>query len=259
MRIHSKHKDYYDSALGYGIDPNCHYVRKEDEFKAPSGPSRLGERSEYNDIEKMEFLETFLKTKPTQTRYRDDSSRIETALTHGFLFCGKMYVCIEFTTGAGKTLWAYSADDVLSIIKIYGSKLELANWNGKKIDKWSSSSREFGGPYFRYGIYNKEHMKKFFEIYQAVERKEFMDYHHDIGIPVMMFTNQVLVYNPVLADYKFYKIVDAFQAFQELSMFISGVLGGNSPKMVEISDKIRIAKHGFNEMSFRKEKELKKS
>jgi len=54
---------------------------------------------------------------------------------------------------------------------------------------------------------------------------------------------------------EFFKIVDPFTAFQELSMFIGGIMGGKSPIMIEVADKDRIAKHGFDKFSFRKEKQ----
>lgn len=54
-----------------------------------------------------------------------------------------------------------------------------------------------------------------------------------------------------MKDYEFYKILDLFVAFQELSMFISGIMGGKSPKMIEIADKDRRDMKGFNDKSFR--------
>jgi hypothetical protein len=84
-----------------------------------------------------------------------------------------------------------------------------------------------------------------------------MDYHHDIGVPFVKISNKNIVYNPRLMDYHFYREVDAVSAFQEISMFISGVLGGQSPKLVQLSDKDLIAKRGFDKWSFRKMGEVK--
>ena len=55
-----------------------------------------------------------------------------------------------------------------------------------------------------------------------------------------------------LSDIEFQKIVDPFTSFQELSMFISGVMGGKSPPIIQLKDEDLIGKHGFDKWSFRK-------
>ena len=64
--------------------------------------------------------------------------------------------------------------------------------------------------------------------------------------------------NPLLKDYEFYKMFDTFQAFQEVSMFMGGVLGAGEKEITVVADKYKIAQHGFNKFSFRKDKEVKK-
>ena len=64
--------------------------------------------------------------------------------------------------------------------------------------------------------------------------------------------------NPILKDYEFYKVVDAFTAFTELQMFIGGVLGVGEKEIVEIEDKYKIPQHGFDKWSFRREPSKKK-
>ena len=55
-----------------------------------------------------------------------------------------------------------------------------------------------------------------------------------------------------LKDYEFYQRVDAWSAMQEISMWVSGVLPSSARPMVQIADKDKIAKHGFDKWSFRK-------
>ena len=64
--------------------------------------------------------------------------------------------------------------------------------------------------------------------------------------------------NPVLKDLKFYKVFDAFTAFQEIQMFISGVLGIGEKEIIEVADEYKIPQHGFDKWSFRKEPGQKK-
>ena len=60
--------------------------------------------------------------------------------------------------------------------------------------------------------------------------------------------------NPLLKDYQFYKVYDAVQTFQEIQMFISGVLGNKEKEIIEVADKYKITQHGFDKKwSFRKE------
>jgi hypothetical protein len=78
----------------------------------------------------------------------------------------------------------------------------------------------------------------------------------------------VLTYNPQvngdskwringddLKDFHFYKVVDPFTLFQEISMWVGGILPGSANPMVQITDDtIKVAKHGFDpKWSFRKQ------
>lgn len=63
----------------------------------------------------------------------------------------------------------------------------------------------------------------------------------------------------VLKSVEFQKVMDPWTAMQELSMHIGG-LAHPEPRMVEIIDpKIKLAKHGFDQFSFRKSPSKKKS
>jgi hypothetical protein len=67
------------------------------------------------------------------------------------------------------------------------------------------------------------------------------------------------IINPLLKDYEFYKVFDTFQAFQEVQMFLSGVLGRGEKEIVEVQDKYKITQHGFDyKWSFRKKPEINK-
>lgn len=62
---------------------------------------------------------------------------------------------------------------------------------------------------------------------------------------------EIALINPKLSNFKFGKAVPSTQAYQELSMFLGNIAApDNTP--ITISDKDRIAQHGFDKMSFRK-------
>ena len=255
LRIHSKFSDYYDSALGYGIDEACHYVRKTEKFE----PKSAGVAHPLDPLMEKEFYTNLIYRAPRLEGWSNNDRDFSAYI---FMFCGKIYVGLKVKTKIkdinSEYVWAWSYDDVAKIIEEHGTKREKRLWNSKKHDK------EDRWRYFRYKFTNKRHMEELFS-FNGIERNDAIDFHHDTGIPVMLIITEDkgkgarLIYNPVLADHEFYKVLDAYQAFQEISMFISGVLGGNSPKMVEISNKDKIHKHGFDKFSFRKEKENGKS
>lgn len=61
-----------------------------------------------------------------------------------------------------------------------------------------------------------------------------------------------LVLNPRLADYDFFKVLDPYQCFQELSMWVGGVLPGRDAMTAKVSDADRFVEHGFDaKTSFR--------
>jgi hypothetical protein len=60
------------------------------------------------------------------------------------------------------------------------------------------------------------------------------------------------IINPLLKEYEFFKVFDTFQAFQEIQMFLGGVLGRGEKEIVQVADKYKIAQHGFDKWSFRK-------
>lgn len=53
-----------------------------------------------------------------------------------------------------------------------------------------------------------------------------------------------LIINPKLQDWGFQSVKDPVTAFQDIFMYISGVLGVDAPKMIEISDKEKAKKKG---------------
>lgn len=64
-----------------------------------------------------------------------------------------------------------------------------------------------------------------------------------------------LYINTHLDKIDFVKIFDPYSAFQEIEMYVSVVLGIDSQKTIEVSDKSKIESHGFDyKYSFRKDK-----
>ena len=59
-----------------------------------------------------------------------------------------------------------------------------------------------------------------------------------------------------LKDYGFPKAIDPYTLFQEISMFVGGVIPRNPNPMVEITDDtVKLAKHGFDKWTFRRHRD----
>jgi hypothetical protein len=111
------------------------------------------------------------------------------------------------------------------------------------------------------GIYRKEEIiKALFDFMRTPY--EFDELFVELGAPCFYIHpskfghNLNVTINPVLKDLKFYQVFDAFSTFQEISRYLGNVLT-NREKMIPISDKHRIAQHGFDKHSFRHPTRLK--
>lgn len=246
MRILSKFHDYYDSCLAYGADPKTIYLRNEKEY------------------ESNKDWPVQIHTTPLRIRLRGIVGRFLgrwSEYDHGtVLFCGKSYpyVCFykktEFINPLTKQLnrttepvYCYTLEQVAEFFSKHGSKEEKLQYFKSVVRKENSFKRAF---------------EVFFQQNQQLTEKTITDILFKFESPCIHLairadnhSGDKLVANPELKKLQFYRIVDAYTAFQELSMFISGIMGGSVPPMIEISDKIRAEKHGFDKWSFRKQKE----
>jgi hypothetical protein len=231
MKLISKFHDYYDTALGHGVDPNVVYVRKTVELLKETYPEDLADNEKWDKITEIikrfngqQDLTTFERWFTSWSYHRDDMS-----FTRGYVgFCGKIYpFLLRFKKDSSKVKLYWSFD-----------KLKLNHPRNKDLPKY------------------REHFNR------TLEDDTIF---HELDVPVWAkyndpFDNGSLktILNPCLKDIHFAAVKDPYSAFQELSMYISGVLGGKSPKMVEISDKEMAAKKGHDgKYSFRKPPEKK--
>ena len=233
MRIISKFHDYYDGCMAYGVDPKCIYLRelKETDNKK-EWPPGLG-------------LRASLKAHKSTGFYDYLSTHYETGCVW---FCGQSFPFIIFIRVinylTSERIYCYNMEQLEEALLEYGSKQE-------KIFYLNPPKKRFA---------TKEKFKAFFAENKYSE-KEVTELLCKLGMPCLAWTETAswiksgdrLFLNPILKIFQFYRIKDPFQAFQDLSMFISGIMGGQAPPMIPISDKIRLEKHGFDsKWSFRK-------
>jgi len=226
--------DYYDSCLGYGIDKTIIYQRTIKEYEYGS---KL-----FKETEKLlNVLPTYYSTDYYSTDYYIHkiykNNKKEYYFESGAIgFCGIIYpfvkVFVEIKNAyqtKSKVIYFYNQDSLTKFLEKI--KFKIKNKFGKQ-------------------LFSKEFFKKLFK------QSNNLDIFFKIGNPTWSIvpihdrakhiqTNYKLVINPKLEDYQFYKVFDSFTAFQEISMFIGGVLGQVHPMTSTISDEDMKYKKGF--------------
>lgn len=234
MRIVSKFQDYYDSAQGMGIDKSLVYVRQTDCSK-DSKPFKI-------DI-----------TIPRFGRW-DDTLQSE-ALIIGF--CGKIFPCLKLIIKVEKKSksgvpiteeverYVYSYDELKQTLLKHNLKKELDDIE-KKDYFWRRSDKKTIIKFFN----EKKNNKKFENIFLENKVPIFV-----IGEGLLIDDNSYswdyyskalnIILNAELKTFQFYRQVDAFTAFQEIAMYIGGVIPKDTPEMATISDENMLKKKGF--------------
>lgn len=221
MRIYGGH-DYYDCVLGYGADPSVVLVRKNEKLPPQEVPI-------------PQPLRLHLHNAP-QSSYLDSITRLRHIIV---VFCSKIY---------------------------YGAEIEGQYfWSADKLHAWVAEHRGFSvsvsGPW-RGGTWRTEKHPYTLEEYFAVSEasddlREYLitnRYAIILKLETLGYGEPEVFMNPhSLKRLDFAKALDPYTAYQELSMWVGGVLAGESPKIVKIvSDRVLLEGHGFdNVFSFR--------
>lgn len=242
-------KDYYDSGLQYGRDDDLLFVRNsresmtDAEIKDPGFCTydlKKGER-DFSSLDQnvRATIERNLGVEagPNGRWGKDFLSTVRV------LFCGKLYRGVTFTPLTGKkrvyfwdkeTLQRFLEPEGLQFRPYTRARSWFERWRDEQLD-------EFFQPldHTDWAIKNR--------VTIAVKED-----HDRISTPWSIDTDQ-------LKDFQFQRKFDSFTAFQMLSEWTMNLPRNPNP-MVEITDdKVKIAKHGFDKMSFRKEKQPKRA
>jgi hypothetical protein len=237
MLISSKFHDYYDTISVFGIDKTCVYQRNRKELggKFEFADGRRNYSNHWPYEEEFELIRKGIPTKWVVSKYVIG-------------YCGKLYPMIlveKFAPHRTQIFGLYSADEVRDFFAKEDIQLATSRYTYYSIREFSFKS--------------EPSMKQFFEgrPFKALE-KEF----YDNKCPVFVYgrfgderrsRRELLVLNPKLKDFRFMRVKDPQTAFQDIFMFISGVLGVSEPVMVELSDKELAKKKGHDgKYSFRK-------
>ena len=249
MRIISKSHDYYDSAMAWGQDKDVVYVRNEQELKDKADKAKWADlipgfrcfemRNKKADVVLMPFCIGFcgkiyrgmrVKLRPILTNLYDECMAEE---DHSFYTLENLEAYLA--------RYKHVIDDTDS---------KRHRWHRTGRDPTYYMSKRKGVDYFLNQQMTNEVEQLMIESRVAVvSALEFSRYRDDMELTL----------DPQLKKFEFFKVVDPFTAYQELDMYIGGVLPRPGVMTAEIEDKYRIPQHGFDKWSFRKMPQEKKN
>lgn len=250
--IDSIGRDYYDSVQSFAHDETIVYKRKEEDLS--SDESLIKKMSVliehlYDDSFQCIHEYSFIK-KDEDGNDRKLYHRIKIESQY-IIFCGRVY---QFLYCDGE--FFYDIESFEHFI------FPLLTESQK--DRYLKSKRGVNSRYFSRSVLNRDSVLQFFIPVHEAYNTLIRDIHFYSKSPIIKVSDvqksMMRVYNKKksnvynctifkdtnLKSCKFFKVVDPYKAYQDLDMFISGVMGGTCPPMIQISDKIKIEKHGFD-------------
>ncbi|HRK33548.1 MAG TPA: hypothetical protein PLJ47_03045 [Candidatus Hydrogenedentes bacterium] len=270
MRIISDFKDYYDSALGFGIDPNVRYMRKREVLERTGGcetwmaekkalPPLFGPLQTILDL--MGSLPHRLNANINAHYQREYSLEIPT-MVKVIGFCGLLYPAIEID---GKTFF-YVEKVASGLSPDFLKKYRL---DAEKLDAILQQKRTKSPPWKTEFLTTLSWTKRCEEI----AGKRFDNIFIEMGAPIFMIEREhqnirrdrshgptrpdMVRYaiNPFLKPHDFQKVFGPAEAFQELAMYVGNQLARQPDPISTVSDEIMRDQKGFDKWSFRRHKE----
>jgi len=221
MRIISKHRDYYDSCMRYGMDKTFVYARNREEIPVSEVDTKFDRLSQ-----RPLFYSRNMPQGHPFSNVREGAVG----------FCGKIYPFVSSVIDFENEEFFYNAE---AFERFYAH-----------LKRHKSFEKD-------YSRYFKE-VDKHFRQNPVVENESLF---LEMNVPSLAIEGSLdyrgehhLVKNPTLKDYKFYKVFDPFSAYQEISMFLGNQLCNTKEAEVPVGDDIVLAQSkGYNKWSFRKE------
>jgi hypothetical protein len=232
VRIFGGH-DYYDSAQAFGHDPSVVLQRRDDwwlQSEKSGAPRIFGENTQIR----------FVRIGKKFRYYRDAEScvRIKGDLWYSYamevIFCGMRYrgVYMEHSTTQVREFF----------------------WDLDSFKHWLDVCGYYYAAKAQRTFFSESSLGRFSQTPCTQQEIEFLR-RDRVSIMTWLQTQYPQTHWQVnkwdLKEMKFFKVHEATQAFQKLDMWISSILGKPANEMIETSNEIRIAKHGFNQYSFR--------
>lgn len=213
MLIVSKFHDYYDSAATYGIDKTVVYKRE------------MAEKP----------IERYRRDIPRPEHF-DFGDKVVDISFHLIGFCGKVYPAIKFEESDETSNTVYAYEYFESVAASYSIPIDTK----AKLTGWSSFR------YWRGGVHSAFIKQWFNNDWTKEFGGKFVELHQPVFVINSGDQRLVLLNGYRLKDFNFAKVKDPATAFQELYMFIDGVLGQPKDIPSKQTDKEKAASHGHD-------------
>jgi hypothetical protein len=221
MRIVAKRKDYYDCIQATGQDRSLVYVREP---------------------QTVYFERNVFPFPSFGHRFSGPALGVTTYIVG---FCGKIYPCLRIANQM-----CYSLEDVDNTVVPRLKKKELEKYHDKsgstiRYELWVFSS-----------ALKRVHFEKFFE--KCAEQKgAFGKFFEEKRCPVFVAVrsgeNGWIEYNALLRSVEFYRVMEPYTAFQEVSMYMGNMAMPEKP-IPQLDDVTLAESKGFDKKwSFRRE------
>jgi hypothetical protein len=217
-------KDYYDSARAFGEDRETVFVRHNHDKAAPEKLEKFPLLGFYHAPDKLYLIDV--------------------------IFCGKMFRGVVYVDEQRHYAWDFENFEALENKFNFRIKDEHRWYGSPQVDrqilKETFDPRSLTPEELDYVISKnialaiRDRSESIFGSYHEIQRQREMWKVNTDGLKAIGFPS----------------VVDPYTAFQELSMFVGGVLPRSPNPMVELSgEKIMTQKHGFDKWSFRRHKD----
>lgn len=243
MRIISKYHDYYDSAMSLGQDLSVVYARTDIEYDTHRTNINNHPKVVNTIVQKVNDYKD--KRDDSNLRFRNngggsitkDNNNYDFSMLY-FIFCGELIPCLKIkkvnhfeplNASKNHTQHFYAVEDAVDYFTKEKIDIEkpTSRWSRKKLIQFLNEK-----------LNAKNYNLKEWAISEKI-------------ISCVIESDKITI-NPPLKEYEFFKKYDAFTAFQNLDMWISGTLTFPQNILVEVEDKYKIQAHGFDKLSFRK-------
>lgn len=235
MKLISSFRDYYDSISHQYLDKEILFIRDQKTVSFSRKEADKFPTVTYSGIRNPVGV---------------NNSTVDLGMRAEIIgFCGKLYpvIVVEKKLQENQPRKIISAIYTLSDFEQFVETEELSI--AKRAFRWTwADGYDFG--------YLSE-VKEFFE--SRTNNQNLESKFLELNVPYFVYRQRgvgsrdyQIVTNPILKDYRFVSVKDPFTAHQEIYQFVSGFLKQPQNEMVNISDKDKIHKHGFDKWSFRK-------
>lgn len=235
MKIISKFNDYYDNCLAYGLDHDALYVREESVILETSQAFIR----QFPESPQIKMFKPLLCEKTFYQKQRKAHEAFFKTIT--ILIAGKAYGGLQVRLVCpGEPTVTTTFFDQGDLERYLGKYNMSINFDEKK----------------RFIRERDLDVRSLHEHLQLKGDLRFSDVSISLKAPIIVISEEnhkiMITRDACLKDYHFFRVIDSFTTFQEINMFISGILAPENRPMITIEDKYKVMEHGFDKLSFRK-------